>query len=176
MVAGLLAAVQAHPTPTPGACKDLTLTITTTADTIVMSPLPDTSADLNFFGTIPDILANSPHQQTSGTYNIAATYCPPEGGIRPDRNEVQLLVHGASYTKEYWMGGAWHGSDDYSWTKQANKAGYGTLAIDRLGNGASEHPDPMQVVQLTLETEVLNVVAQKIKVARSRVARAKSSI
>ncbi|ERF72573.1 hypothetical protein EPUS_02855 [Endocarpon pusillum Z07020] len=139
------------------------------ADTVIFSPLPDMSqpdgadAVMNFFGALPDILANNPHQQTSGTYNITATYCPPEGGILPDRNEVQLLVHGATYTKEYWMGGAWHGSDDYSWTKQANKAGYGTLAIDRLGNGASEHPDPLQVVQLTLQTEVLNVVAQKIQ-------------
>ncbi|KAF7502825.1 hypothetical protein GJ744_005018 [Endocarpon pusillum] len=160
------AAVQARSTPAPGACRDLTLTVTAMADTVIVSPLPDLSqpdAVLNFLGTFPDMLANNPHQQTSGTYNIAATYCPPKGGILPDKNEVQLLVHGASYTKEYWMGGAWHGSDDYSWTKQANKAGYGTLAIDRLGNGASEHPDPLQVIQPTLQTEVLNVVAQKIK-------------
>lgn len=166
MVSGLLAGAQARPTPTSGACRDLRLTITTTADTIVMPPLPDLSqpgAVLNFFGTIPNIVANAPHNQTSGTYNTAATYCPPECGILPEKNEVQLLVHGATYTKEYWMGGAWHGTDAYSWTRYANKAGYGTLAVDRLGSGASEHPDPAQVVQLTLETEVLNIIAQKIK-------------
>jgi pimeloyl-ACP methyl ester carboxylesterase len=165
-VAIWLAYAQAlSPTP-PGLCQNLRLSITTTAETIVVPPLPNLSqpgAVLKFFGSIPDIVANAPRNQTKGTYDIAATYCPPKGGVTPKKNGVQLLVHGASYTKEYWMGGAWHGSNLYSWTKFANKAGFGTLAVDRLGNGASEHPDPAQVVQLTLEMEILNVIAQKIK-------------
>jgi pimeloyl-ACP methyl ester carboxylesterase len=60
------------------------------------------------------------------------------------------------------MGGAWNGPDTYSWTKYANAAGFGTLAVDNLGNGLSDHPDPAQV-QLTLMVEILNILAKMIK-------------
>lgn len=48
------------------------------------------------------------------------------------------------------MGLDWTGdgySDRYSWVAAASKAGYPTLAIDRLGNGDSDHPDPILAVQ-----------------------------
>ena len=37
--------------------------------------------------------------------------------------------------------------EQYSWVAAASKAGYPTLAIDRLGNGDSSHPDPLLTVQ-----------------------------
>jgi pimeloyl-ACP methyl ester carboxylesterase len=153
---------QVLPAPS-GGCQEMTFSITAVSDTIVMPPLPDLSQDhavLAYFTSIPHIVATSQHTTTTGTYDIAATYCAPEGNS-PD--QVQLLVHGATATKEYWMGGAWNGSDIYSWTKYANDHGFATLAVDRLGNGLSAHPDPSQEVQLTVDVEILNVIAKKIK-------------
>lgn len=144
----------------------MTLTITASAETVVLPPLPDlnqSGAVLQLLGALPDILATAPLNVTGGTYSIAATYCPPRGGDLPHENDVQLLVHGATYTKEYWMAGAWRASRLYSWTQSANQAGFGTLAVDRLGNGQSDRPDPAQEVQGPLEVEILNAIAQKIK-------------
>jgi pimeloyl-ACP methyl ester carboxylesterase len=38
-----------------------------------------------------------------------------------------------------------------------------TLAYDRLGSGHSDHPDPVQVVQLPLQIEILHVLVQKLR-------------
>jgi pimeloyl-ACP methyl ester carboxylesterase len=126
--------------------------------------LPDLSepnAFSSYVAKIPNIVANASHTTTTGTYDIAATYCAPKNR---NLNEVQLLVHGAASIKEYWMGGAWNRPNiRYSWTKYANDNGFATLAVDRLGNGLSAHPDPLQEVQLTMEVEILNILAKKIK-------------
>src|SRR5436190_12355778 len=103
LAAVLLDVVHAVPRPPLTGCHDMTLPVTVAADTIVVPPLPDLSqpnALLGFFSTIPDIVANAPHTITNATFNIAATYCAPTANIVPERKEVQLLVHGASYTKD----------------------------------------------------------------------------
>ena len=67
-------------------------------------------------------------------------------------------------TKEYWDRGAWNdGNSSYSWRTAANSAGYATLAIDRLGSGASSHPDPLLDVQLPLQMETVHAVIKQIK-------------
>jgi hypothetical protein len=37
----------------------------------------------------------------SGTYDIAARYCEPEVVVASRTNTLQLLVHGATYTRNY---------------------------------------------------------------------------
>ena len=162
IAAALLGHAQAAPAPQPG-CREMKFSIHATADTIDMPPLPTlNSADdvLNYFIGLPEILATAGHKTTASVYKIATTYCPPSDGIA---NKVQLLNHGGTYTKEYWMGGAWGGADVYSWTKFANEHGFATLSVDQLGNGDSEHPDPLQEAQLIMEVEILKFLAQKIK-------------
>ena len=44
---------------------------------------------------------------------------------------------------------------EYSWVYHASSQGYATLAIDNLGNGDSERPDPVQMVQPALQISVL---------------------
>jgi pimeloyl-ACP methyl ester carboxylesterase len=44
---------------------------------------------------------------------------------------------------------------EYSWVYHAASQGYATLAIDNLGNGDSERPDPISVVQPALQLAVL---------------------
>jgi pimeloyl-ACP methyl ester carboxylesterase len=42
----------------------------------------------------------------------------------------------------------------------ASTQGYPTLAIDRLGNGLSDHPDPILVVQNPIHVEIANAIIQ----------------
>ena len=41
--------------------------------------------------------------------------------------------------------------------------GYPTLSIDRLGNGLSDHPDPVTVVQIPAHVEVAHAIVQLAK-------------
>ncbi|UZJ55763.1 hypothetical protein CBS101457_005083 [Exobasidium rhododendri] len=44
--------------------------------------------------------------------------------------------------------------ETYSWTDYMSNLGYPTLAIDRLGAGLSDHPDPITTVQANLQTNI----------------------
>jgi hypothetical protein len=65
-----------------------------------------------------------------------AQLCYPTG--RPMPTTVQLLVHGATYNHLYWDFPT--GDGQYSYMRSAVRAGYATLNVDRIGNGASSHP------------------------------------
>lgn len=64
---------------------------------------------------------------------MAGTLCVPQGGA----DTIQVLVHGATYTRSYWDAPVDGGR--YSYVNHANRAGYATLAIDRVGAGKSTH-------------------------------------
>jgi pimeloyl-ACP methyl ester carboxylesterase len=64
---------------------------------------------------------------------IAGTLCTPPGATT-----VQILIHGWSYSRYYWD--IPYQPDTYSYVRAANKRGYATLDIDRLGDGQSTHP------------------------------------
>lgn len=68
---------------------------------------------------------------------IFVRLCQPKG--KPS-STVQVLVHGITYDHTYWDIPDPDGGDRYSWEAAAAKAGYATLAIDRLGAGDSGHP------------------------------------
>jgi pimeloyl-ACP methyl ester carboxylesterase len=56
-----------------------------------------------------------------------------------DRHQtLQLLVHGATYNRSYWDFSV--RPEQYSYVRYAQGAGFATLALDRLGAGASDHP------------------------------------
>lgn len=65
--------------------------------------------------------------------NITGTLCVPPGA-----ETVQILVHGWTYARYYWD--LPYQPDTYSYVRAANRRGYATLAIDRLGDGQSTHP------------------------------------
>ncbi|WP_284741854.1 alpha/beta fold hydrolase [Amycolatopsis sp. RTGN1] len=64
-----------------------------------------------------------------------ATLCGPADGRAGA--PLQVLVAGGTYNRSYWSG---LGLDAYSYTARANAAGFATLAVDRIGTGASSHP------------------------------------
>lgn len=75
-----------------------------------------------------------PVQFKGGSGQLAGTLSIPAGGSRT----VQLLVHGYSYSRYYWDFP--YEPETYSYVRRATAAGYATLAIDRLGDGASTRP------------------------------------
>ncbi|MCJ1362775.1 hypothetical protein MMC16_001881 [Acarospora aff. strigata] len=97
---------------------------------------------------------------------MSVRFCEPEVVNNNRKNTVQLLVHGVTETKLYWSGLSYPtgiNGDTYSWIAYASRQGYPTLAIDRIGNGNSTHPDPVLVTQMNLEEAVLHQLVLKLK-------------
>jgi len=81
-----------------------------------------------------------------------AKLCWPRG--RSPRT-VQLLVHGISYDGRYWsFPDPSGGTPRYHYVAAATKAGFATLAIDRIGSGRSSHPVS---TQLTIDSNAYTV-------------------
>ncbi len=74
------------------------------------------------------------------TYTVAGTLCQPNGATT-----VQLLLPGATYDRSYFDPPV--EPERYSYVRAANGAGYATLALDRIGTGASDRPPGAQVSQ-----------------------------
>ena len=93
------------------------------------------------------------------TYNIDATLCLPKDPARAQSvKTVQVLTYGIGLDKSYWdiaLG--------YSYVSATAEAGYATLAYDRLGVGKSDHPDPIQVVQATVDVEILHGLVRLLR-------------
>ncbi|KAL8787189.1 MAG: hypothetical protein Q9195_007880 [Heterodermia aff. obscurata] len=164
-----------HPDSTYGSvvasnCKQTVFTVTATAyNKVIPSPAASslsTQEGVNaFYASLPKLLANATRQIRGGSYHLAAEYCHAVPEPKSQPGPLQILLHGsAGYTKEYWNRGSWgNGSTKYSWTQAMNRAGYSTLAVDRLGNGESSHPDPVYDVQLQLQMETVYSLIQRIK-------------
>lgn len=149
-------------------CKDVVIKVSASANLVVASDFGDISAPgalVAAFSRIPQFLSNATYAQKSGDYDISGIFCKPTKKSPERENVIQVLVHGATYTKRYWSGGAWSNdnSSKYSWSRYANKKGYYTLALDRLGNGQSSRPDPLQEVQLPLEADVIHQIIRKLR-------------
>ncbi|KAL9084332.1 MAG: hypothetical protein Q9159_005291 [Coniocarpon cinnabarinum] len=97
--------------------------------------------------------ANTAGVQTiSGTYDLAVQLCYPANVTSASQvSTVQILTHGVGLDKSYW-----DIAPSNSYVDAAACAGYATLAYDRLGVGASQHPDPINVLQSSLEVELLH--------------------
>ena len=161
-------------------CKHVTFTVQATAvNKVIPSPAASTLSTQDgvnaFYASLPALLAAATNQTRSGTYELAAMYCPPttcmnhHSHLDPDA-PLQILLHGSTYTKEYWDRGSWGYADPkYSWTKAMNRNGYATLAMDKLGNGASSHPDPVYDVQLPLQMETVHSLIKQIKAGNASI-------
>lgn len=162
----------AHPTIKRGgpACSNVTIPVTISAENrAVPASLGDELSSIlgaanleSLINSIGDDLQLAP---VNGTYNLAGLYCEPEVTVTERQNTIQLLVHGITYDHTYWSGGGLPGydGDKYSWIAYASKLGYPTLSIDRLGCGASDHPDPVTVVQNPVQVEMYHEVIQALR-------------
>jgi pimeloyl-ACP methyl ester carboxylesterase len=86
---------------------------------------------------------------------VSGRLCRPQG-LQP--RTVQLLVHGATYTKAVWD---WpQNPATYSYVQDAVTAGYATFSVDRVGHGASTHPASGNVTIPNAATALHGVVTQ----------------
>lgn len=148
-------------------CRSVTIPVTATTENLQMINLPDPADAAGhaayFVGALLAVPPNNGTRTVTGTYNIAATYCKPllSGGALRDKKIIQVMVYGATYNREMWAG--FGTSPLYNWHTYATAAGYHTLAIDRLGGGASQRPDPFQTVQSQLEVEIIHQIIASLR-------------
>ncbi|WP_440107831.1 alpha/beta hydrolase [Streptosporangium sp. H16] len=85
---------------------------------------------------------------------VAGTLCLPRGRAAT----VQLLIPGGFYGQAYWQARGDRRQPSYVETMTA--AGYATLAIDRLGTGASTHPPSTRFRQDTHQIVLRQLIKQ----------------
>jgi len=141
--------------------------VTTSAQTskIGITTIPNQQTVTEFFVQYLSVNSTLPasaivgQQTTSGTYNINAKLCYPIAAKSPDAyNSILFLIHGIGFAKNYW-----DIASGYSFVDAAADAGYPTFSYDRLGTGLSDHPDPIQVVQSTLQVNIAHSLIQSLR-------------
>jgi len=80
---------------------------------------------------------------------MAGTLCVPSGA-----HTLQILVPGGFYNRSYWD----ITLESRSFRRAMNDAGYATLAVDRLGSGASSEPPSALLTAITQADAVHQVV------------------
>jgi pimeloyl-ACP methyl ester carboxylesterase len=83
---------------------------------------------------------------------MAGTLCVPAGGA----STVQVLVPGGFYNSTYWD--ITVAPETHSFRRAMNRAGYATLALDRLGAGRSSTPPSLLLTAITQADAVHQVV------------------
>jgi pimeloyl-ACP methyl ester carboxylesterase len=166
-------------------CRDMHFTFSTTAyNRVANNPPKDLFSDndaINSFLQQPVA-----YQDVSGTFTLFGQLCQPRHGggtpaVHAEEPKLQLLVHGSTYNHTYWSslqepsglsgltaaasedGTEKFLDEELSWIHSATRRGYWTLAIDRLGQGRSSRPDPVAVVQDPLQTQLLHLLARRIR-------------
>lgn len=152
-------------------CSSVSFQVTVTADNVIFLSPPSESNETAVLDFFYDGLANGTgaavkgSSAVNGTYSIDGIYCRPS--ISSSKTDVlEILVHGLTYNKSVWSG---LGLDlEYNWQSYAAGQGYSTLAIDRLGHGSDQqHPDPVNIVQGTLDIELEHQLINTIRNEKS---------
>ncbi|KAI4250737.1 MAG: hypothetical protein LQ352_005272 [Teloschistes flavicans] len=106
--------------------------------------------------------SNGGNSTITGTYQIYGKFCfPRDQRLALKVVTLQFLTHGGTLDNTYWDLGP-----NNSYIDAATKAGYATFSYDRLGTGKSDHPDPIQVVQASLQIELAHLLVQGIRETR----------
>lgn len=183
-------------------CTNITFTVRASATNLIVDQQPNAALDTvskvdAYLKALPETVASGKPGSRTGVFKVAAVYCAPvwlgnsyepasdtsqlASAVAADKFSfnaslpLQVLIHGSTYTKEYWDLGAWGNTNSsYSWRAAANAAGYATLAVDKIGNGDSSHTDPILDVQLPLQIETIHSMIAQIKRARVKVSKPKS--
>lgn len=145
-------------------CSTVSFTVSVTAQNGVYSGVPDPSNAEEIVSYVAAIFTGgytSPvgSQTVSDSFTINGLYCKP---LLAKSNKLQLLVHGLTYNKDYWVGLGF--GNLYNWHTFANLHGYATLAVDRVGHGSNpQRPDPFNVVQGPVHIETLHQIIDQIR-------------
>ena len=92
-------------------------------------------------------------------YHIAGWLCWQ--GASAQGKTVQLLIHGATYDHNYWD---WPQQPQlYSYVQTATASGFATFAIDRLGDGMSDHPANTDSITVEAEGYEAHQIVQMLR-------------
>src|SRR5262249_29204703 len=106
-----------------------------------------------------DLLVSlAPHQPAS--YSVTGELCATSRELRRGA-AVQLLIHDATYSREYWDFGRIDGVAR-SYARGAAAAGIATFAFDELGAGGSSHP-PSPLITVHAAAHVAHQVVQALR-------------
>ncbi|EMC98195.1 hypothetical protein BAUCODRAFT_50440, partial [Baudoinia panamericana UAMH 10762] len=103
-------------------------------------------------------------QNVSGTWNIGAELCYPLNLTSHPAvavKGVQILTHGAAFDRRYW-----DFAPGYSYVDSAVEHNWATLAYDRIGWGASDTPDPLNIVQFPLIIEICHALTSLLRAGK----------
>lgn len=156
----LVVGITATPTETRLSCHEISIPVR----------VPVESADIPRTAGIDNVNGTYSLNQGRDGVHIRARYCEPTKKVAGRRDTLQVLVHGITYTRDYWSGlaapGTKPGQDQYSWVKFAAEQGYPTLSIDRLCNGESSHPNGRVFCQLPFEAETIHAIIEMARKGR----------
>ncbi|KAF8218020.1 hypothetical protein K438DRAFT_2006950 [Mycena galopus ATCC 62051] len=101
-------------------------------------------------------------RRVDDTYNIHGVFCQPS--IAPSKNSdvLQLLVHGFTYTSQYWSPPV-EEFRNYSYASFSCDRGLSSLAVDCLGVGLSTRPTNSSDVQFPTSAAALAQVSRRVK-------------
>ncbi|KAF8144745.1 Alpha/beta hydrolase family-domain-containing protein, partial [Mycena galopus ATCC 62051] len=103
-------------------------------------------------------------RRVDNTYDIFGVFCQPETVSSKQADVLQLLVHGFSYTSQYWSPPV-EEFRNYSYTSFACDQGLSTLAVDWLGVGLSTRPSNSSDVQYPTASSAISQIARHVKSA-----------
>ncbi|KAL8669745.1 MAG: hypothetical protein Q9168_005673 [Polycauliona sp. 1 TL-2023] len=166
-LAALCCNAAAVPSSRPARCEELNFTFDIES-TVKAVPQPaDISTNekiINYLESLSQNLKTAANVTRQGTYTLAGLYCPAASSKSKPGLPLQVLIHGSSYTKEYWNRAAWGNmtiQNSYQQYAQGKKVS--TLAVDRLCYGASSKPDPLLDCQLSTNIEVFHALFVALK-------------
>jgi len=142
--------------PVPVNASNIDITVTAPANT---AALTNFFRDLFTVGSTTAQSAIGGPVQVTGTYSIFSKLCVPVTG--PIKPAVHFLTHGGTTDYTYW-----DFASNYSYVDAAAAKGYATFSYDRLGTGKSDHPDPIKVVQVGVQTVLAHTLVTYLKAGK----------
>ncbi|KAJ6461167.1 Alpha/beta hydrolase family-domain-containing protein [Mycena vitilis] len=103
-------------------------------------------------------------RRVDDTFNIFGTFCQPNTVSAMNSDVIQVLVHGFTYTGEYWSPPV-EEFQNYSYAAYSCDRGLYSLAVDSLGVGLSSRPENASDVQYPTSSGALSQVARYLKSA-----------
>ncbi|KAJ7626916.1 hypothetical protein FB45DRAFT_1059802 [Roridomyces roridus] len=135
-------------------CSCSSVVVSTHVDTLIAKDPSDPFGGLQSNAT--DL------RRLNETYDTFGVFCAPTQKTAQSTDVVQLLVHGFSYTNEYWSP-ATEEFQNQSYAAYACERGLSTFAIDVLGTGQSTRPANASDVQYASTSAVISQLARHLK-------------
>ncbi|MDE2448883.1 MAG: alpha/beta hydrolase [Gammaproteobacteria bacterium] len=93
-------------------------------------------------------------------YSVSGELCATSDEVRHGTT-VQLLIHGATYSHDYWDFGT-VGDVSYSYARATAASGLATFAFDEIGAGGSSHPSS-DLVTVDVAAYVAHQIVQALR-------------